>query len=252
MLPVSVVIICKNEADIIGRTIHSVQALTDDVVVVDSGSTDGTIAVIEAAGATLVRSEWEGFGPTKNKGIAAARHNWILSIDADEQPDQTLIDSLHQVNLSDTHAVYNLKFKTYLGRKLVRYGEWGTDAHIRFFNRSTIRWNEATVHEQLVLPPGTSRKTLNGFIHHYSMKDLADYTTKMTQYALLSGEHYYQSGKRAGWIKRYLSPAFSFYRNYLFKLGFLDGREGYLIARVTAYYTMLKYARLDELNRKTP
>ncbi len=250
MIPISVVIIAKNEADIIRRTIESVRALTDDIVVVDSGSTDGTTEMVVATGATLIRSAWKGFGPTKNKGIAAARYDWILSIDADEQPDGALINALHQVDLTDTMVVYNLKFKTYLGSKLIRYGEWGTDSHIRLFNRRFTRWNEAGVHEQLVIPENTMKKNLEGFIHHFSMKDVADYATKMTQYALLNGEHYYQNGKKAGWIKRYLSPLFSFHRNYIFKLGFLDGREGYLIARVTAYYTMLKYARLDELNRR--
>ncbi len=244
---ISVVLIAKNEAHIIGDTIRSVQSLTDDIIVVDSGSTDGTQDIVRRLHARLIETGWDGFGKNKNKGIDAAKYNWILSIDSDEMPDDVLLMSLQNLDLSDPTRVYNIRFKTFLGAKLIRYGEWGNDAHIRFFNRKRVSWNNAKVHEQLVLPLDVLIQSIDGYIMHYTMKDLADYATKMTRYALLNAERYYQQGKRAGWIKRRISPNFSFFQNYILKAGFLDGREGYLIARMTAYYTFLKYERLYEL-----
>lgn len=248
---ISVVLIAKNEAHIIGDTIRSVQSLTDDIIVVDSGSADGTQDLVRRLHARLIETGWDGFGMNKNKGIEAARHDWILSIDSDEMPDNVLLKSLETLDLSDANKAYNIRFKTFLGAKIIRYGEWGKDAHIRLFNRKKVRWNNAKVHEQLVLPQDVCIQTIDGYIMHYTMKDLADYATKMTKYALLNAERYYFQGKRAGWIKRRLSSKFAFFQNYIVKCGFLDGREGYLIARMTAYYTFLKYERLYELYHST-
>lgn len=249
MTAVSVVIITKNEAPVLEQTLQAVATFTNDIVIVDSGSTDGTTNIAERMGARVIRTEWLGFGATKNLGVDAARYNWILSIDADEQPDLHLLEAIKHLDLSSTKVVYRLMFKTYLGKKLILHGEWGKDAHVRLFNREFVRWNDAEVHEQLIIPTATITRTLPGFIHHFTVKDVADYMTKMTRYAVLSGDKYFKQGKKASWVKRYLAPEFSFMRNYIFKLGFLDGWEGYLIARVTAHYTLAKYARLHELNR---
>jgi len=249
MVPISVVIIARNEAHIIGNTIQSVKTLTDDIVVVDSGSTDGTQHICMANNASVIQTTWDGFGPNKNKGIIAAKYDWILSIDADESPDKELLKSLAEVDFLNANSVYNIYFKTFLGKKLIRFGEWGKDDHIRLFNRTKVKWNNATVHEELIIPNDVQVEKLKGFIHHYTMKDLADYATKMTHYALLNAQGQFEKGKKAGWIKRNLSHKFSFFQNYFLKLGFLDGKEGYWIAMMTAHYTFLKYARLYELNQ---
>jgi hypothetical protein len=104
------------------------------------------------------------------------------------------------------------------------------------------------VHEQLIIPHGFKVQTLQGCILHHTMKDIVEYATKTTEYALLGAERYYKESKKAGWVKRNVSPGFTFAYNYFFKLGFLDGKEGYLIAKMTAFYTYLKYARLHELH----
>ena len=248
MNQISVVIIAKNEAHIIADTIRSVQALTDDIIVVDSGSTDGTQQAARALKATVIDTVWLGYGRTKNKGIAAAKYDWILSIDADEMPDDKLVESLQKDDLNKASTVYNIRCKTFLGNRLIRHGEWGNDSHIRLFNRTKVTWNDAAVHEQLLLPSGALVRQINGYILHYTMKDLAEYANKMTRYALLNAQRYHQQNKKAGWLKRRLSPRFSFFQNYILKGGFLDGRAGYLIASMTAYYTFLKYERLYELN----
>lgn len=249
MIPISVVIICRNEAGILGQTLQSLAALTDDVVVYDSGSTDGTIEIAQRQGARVVHGEWRGYGLTKRAALAFARHEWILSLDADESLDPELRQSLLKADLSNTRVVYELKFLNHLGKKPVRFGEWGGDSHIRLFNRGVVNWNDAPVHENLEIPGDCKVRTLDGHVLHYTARDLKEYKKKLEAYAALNAKKYLQQGKKSSWLKIYLSPAFSFLRNYFFRLGFLDGAAGYHCARMTARYTYLKYARLQELNR---
>jgi len=246
---VSVVIICKNEAHIIGRTIAAALRFSDDVIVVDSGSTDGTQAIVTNAGARLIETGWEGYGKNKNKGVAVASHDWILSVDADEVADDTLIRELNQLVLPDPAVMYNIRFRVFLGSDMIRYGEWSNDAHIRLYNRTHTHWNEAAVHESLLMPAHTKVMSVKGYLHHYTSRNLEEFTVKMVGYASLNAAKYHQQGKKAGWTKLYLAAPFSFIKNYIFRLGFLDGKAGFIVARMNAFYTWLKYVRLDEMNR---
>lgn len=250
MAGISVVIVCKNESAVIARTLESLQGLTDDIILYDNGSTDDTAAVARRFPVQWHTGSWEGFGATKNKAIALARYDWILSLDADEAIDEKLKQALQAADLSRPNQVFDLNFKTFLGNKEVRHGEWGGDHHIRLFNRSLVRWNDAAVHERLQWPAGTVVKKMDGHVLHYSMADTRDYASKMLHYALLNADKYFRAGKKASWFKLRLSPGFSFVQNYLLRLGFLDGYEGYLCAKMTAYYTFMKYARLRELVRQ--
>jgi glycosyltransferase involved in cell wall biosynthesis len=246
----SVVIICRNEAHIIGRTIAAAQRVSDDVVVVDSGSTDGTQSIIINSGATLTETNWEGYGINKNKGVAAAKHNWILSIDADEVIDDLLAKHLQTLTLNDVATVYNIRFRAFLGDKMIRFGEWSNDQHIRLYNRTQVAWNEAAVHEGLIFRAGTKTITIKeGYIHHYTSKNIEDFAAKTVNYAMLNAQKYYLQGKKASWLQCRIAPAFSFIKNYLFRLGFLDGEAGFTVAKMNAWYTWLKYARLRELGR---
>lgn len=246
---ISVVIICNNEAHIIARTIAAAQQFTDDIVVVDSGSTDGTQQLVTATGARLLQTGWEGYGTNKNKGVAIARYDWILSIDADEIVDETLAQQLQTISLTDHTLVYKILFRVFLGDKMIRFGEWANDAHIRLYNRQYAQWSETQVHETLVFLPGTTIITLKGYIHHYTSRNLQDLAAKTVNYAMLNAIKYHRQGKKAGWLKCTMAAGFSFFKNYLLRLGFLDGEAGYTIAKMNAWYTWLKYARLRELNR---
>ncbi len=247
---VSVVIICRNEAHIIGKTIAAALRFSDDVVVVDSGSTDGTQTLVTNAGARLVETGWEGYGKNKNKGVAVAKHDWILSVDADEVADDALIHQLQEIAFTNADVMYNIRFRVFLGSDMIRYGEWSNDAHIRLYNRTYTHWNEAAVHENLLMPANTKVITLKGYLHHYTSGDIHEFALKMVNYASLNAAKYHGQGKKAGWAKRYLAAPFSFIKNYFFRFGFLDGKAGFTVAHMNAFYTWLKYARLDELNRK--
>lgn len=245
----SVVIICRNEEEEIGRCLESLQGLTDDIVVLDNGSTDNTKNIVLGWGARLVEEQWEGFGKTKNKATSLAKFNWILNLDADESIDEGLKNSLLRLALDKEEEVFEIKFKNFLGDKYLRFGEWGGDKHIRLFNRNKVSWDEAIVHERLVIPNGVTVRKLKGAILHYTVKNVPEFAEKMKRYALLNAEKYARQGKKSSKISVILAPAFSFLKYYIFQLGFLDGTEGFICAKMSSYYTFIKYARLLELNK---
>ena len=179
MQKISVVIICRNEEDVIGNTIASLNGLTDDVVIYDNGSTDNTIEIAGRAGARVLKGEWEGFGKTKAKANEAAVYDWILSLDADEILDSQLKEELLSISFEDASLVYKIRFRNFLGNKMLKHGEWGNDSHIRIFNRKQVRWNTEAVHETLMMPPNVKVQTIaRGFIFHRTMKDVYDYAEK--------------------------------------------------------------------------
>ena len=175
MQKISVVIICKDEEDEIGRTLQSLVGLTDDIVVLDNGSTDNTKNIVRDLGARLVEESWEGFGKTKNKATRFAKYDWILNLDADESIDEELKNSLLNLPLQNVDEVFKIKFKNFFGDTYLRFGEWGGDSHIRLFNRRKVNWNEAIVHEGLIFPPDIRIKKLKGFVLHYTVKNKAEF-----------------------------------------------------------------------------
>jgi glycosyltransferase involved in cell wall biosynthesis len=247
MVPVSVVIITKNAADIIKGCIEKARELTDDIIVIYNGSDEEPTGIAANEGCRFYNKTWDGYGANKNKGVEAARYNWILSIDADEIPDDELIRVIHNLNFSDTKVVYDISFRSYFGGKLIRFGSWGRDHHIRLFNREFVKWSETMVHETLTLSASIQKKKIGGHIHHYSVKDVQEFDSKGSYYAKLSAKKYFRTGKKANAIKLYISPIFGFLKNYIICLGFLDGRAGWDIAKITVKNTRRKYHFLSQM-----
>ena len=250
-MDLSVVIITKNEAHIIANTLQSLQAVTNDVVIVDSGSTDDTIAICRKYNATVIETGWTGYGINKNMGLGLAKNDWILSLDADEAVDRKLQQQLSQLVLNNDSEVFDIRFKNFFCNKWIRFGEWGFDWHIRLFNRRKVQWNDVAVHENLVFPDNVKITSLKGNILHYTVQNRQEYDAKTDHYARMNAKKYVEAGKRASFFKQYLSPVFAFIQHYIFRLGFLDGAEGFIIAKTTARYTFLKYRYLKEMVNKT-
>lgn len=246
MQALSVIIVCKNEAAVIGATLESLQGLTDDIIVYDNGSTDGTLDIVGQHSVTLHLGNWEGYGKTKQKTTALAKYDWVLSLDADERVDPDLMKALLNLQLTNEKTVYSLRRKNFLGTKAIQYGEWGNDRQKRLFNRKQVNWDDAEVHEGLDIPAGVTVEKLDGCILHQTMRDIANYAAKTVNYATLSAEKYFRLGKRSNWAKIRLAPGFTFFKYYFIKLGFLDGHYGYVCARMSAHYTFLKYVLLKE------
>ena len=248
MTKLSAVIITKNEAHIIANTLQSLAGITDNIVIVDNGSTDNTINICQQFNAHIICTDWKGYGETKNIGIDAAKYDWILGIDADEVIDEELKKAILQIDFSEEKNIFEMKFKNFFCNKWIRFGEWSGDKHIRLFNRKQVRWNNAAVHESLIFPVDTKKVSLKkGSILHYTTNSFDEHVEKTIRYAKQNAEKYFKQGKKANIVKLYLSPFFTFIKYYIFKLGFLDGWYGFLIAKNTAWYTYLKYKFLKEM-----
>jgi glycosyltransferase involved in cell wall biosynthesis len=242
----SVVIITKNEEENIEKCIKSAVLLTKDIVVVDSGSKDNTITIAKTAGANVISVVWKGFGATRNIGSLHAKNDWILAIDADEIISEELAKSILLVNENDEKIIYGFKRQNYLDKKKIRFGEWGKDKVIRLYSRKFAKWDEAPVHE-IIIGKNTQTAYINGYINHYPVKNDKENRIKTLKYAKLNAIKFYKKGKKATLVKRYLSPLFNFFKMYVLLLGFLDGKQGFTIAKYSTIYTWLKYKFLHHL-----
>jgi len=247
-LPLSAVIITVNQEKKIRATIEALKILTTDIVVVDSGSTDRTRAVAQSLGARVYERAWAGYSDQKNFGNSQAQHDWILSVDDDEVVSPALAQSIREVFTNTPQAdAYHLPFRTIFCGKMIRFGGWNPESHIRLFNKNLIQWNTDAVHEGLTIKPQYRVDKLTGFVLHYTVDTPQQFAKKTDRYSTLFAEKGTKIGKKASFVKIYLSPAFRFLREYIFKLGFLDGRYGFFIAQENARYTYLKYKKLKDL-----
>ena len=246
---ISVIIITKNEADNIVDCILSAQQISKDIIIADSGSTDNTQALALQNGARLLKITWQGYGHTRNEAAKIAANNWILALDADERITEKLAHIINNLTLNNTNAVFGCKRENFLAAKKIKYGEWGRDKIYRLYNRQYASWDLMLVHEN-VIGNSIQKILLNGSVLHYTMKDMAEYQAKSILYAKLSAQKYFKEGKKASLIKRFISPVFSFIQNYIFRFGFLDGKEGFTIAYISAVYNFNKYKFLNGLNHK--
>ncbi|HSZ71106.1 MAG TPA: glycosyltransferase family 2 protein, partial [Cytophagaceae bacterium] len=234
--PISAVIITKNEEAHIARCIQSLLSITDDIIIIDSGSTDNTSGVCKQFPVVFQVKTWEGFSAAKNYGNSLAKYNYILSIDGDEEVSPSMQQAITALMKKPMHAAYDLRFLTNFCGKWIRHGAWYPESHIRIFDKTSVKW-EGDIHEKLVIPAtATIGKLKKGYIHHYTISNLSEYIEKINHYTSLHAEDYFKRGKKSSFMKLYIAPGFSFFRDYFLKLGILDGYHGYTIAKQSANY----------------
>jgi glycosyltransferase involved in cell wall biosynthesis len=248
-MKISVVIITKNEETNIAHCIKSARQVSEDIIVVDSGSSDNTVQVASEAGARIIHVAWTSFGNSRNAGADAALNDWVLALDADERVSTELADSINNLNLDNTSFVFGFKRQSFLADKKIRFGDWGRDKVFRIYSRNMTSWNLFPVHESLLVNR-KRKKMIKGNLEHFVSKGIDRDREKLVRYAKLCARKYCLLGKRARLINIIASPAFSFVNGYIFRLGFLDGKEGFDIAKSVAYYTWLKYYYLQQLSKK--
>ena len=247
MLPISIIIITKNEERNIGDCITTARQISNDIVVVDSGSTDATISIAIEKGARVISVQWNTYGHSRNIGASEALYDWIISLDADERITPQLSETLKKIPLGETNVIYRFKRINFYGNKKISFGDLGFDKPYRLYNRRSTKWNMNLVHEELI-KANLKIKVLNASLLHYGIQNNLAYLEKMSHYARLSAYKYLLQERKAGFIKRFISPLFNSFKSYILQLGFLDGRKGFEIARTIAYYTWLKYYYLNQLN----
>lgn len=244
-------LIAQNEAGKIAGALASV-AFCDEIVVVDSGSTDATREIAEAAGArVLTHSPWPGFVAQRNYAVDAASHDWILALDADERVTPSLRDEIQALRSgSFARDAYRIpRVALYLDR-WIRATDWYPDRQIRLFDRRRSRWEGQLVHESVRVRGSVG--ALRSDMEHHPYADVSAHMRKIDSYTTLWARQAYDAGRRTGAFELVASPLFAFARNYVLKAGFRLGRVGITVSAMNSYYTYAKLAKLDELARRNP
>jgi len=244
----SAVVITHDEERDVGRCLESLRGVADEVVVVDSGSADRTEEICRAHGARFTRQEWLGYAEQKNLADGLARHDWILSLDADEALSEELRRSILALKARGAIRVGRFARLTNYCGHWVRHGGWYPDYKVRMFDRRRVRWAGGP-HERLEGFARDEVVTLRGDCLHYSYYTVAEHHRQADHFTTLSAEELFRRGRRAGFLRRHLSPAWKFVVGYVLRLGFLDGAAGFRIAAISAGATRMKYTKLARLAR---
>jgi len=245
----SVALICRDEQDNLPAWLESVRPFADEVVAVDSGSRDRTLEILQAAGARVTCHDWLGYAEQRNLAASLCRGDWILYLDADERPDAELARRLNQLKgqaEAGNTAAWELAFKVFFFGRFLRHGGFFPEWHLRLHRRGQGRWVQNQVHERLEVEGGTGRLK-GGFVEHYSYHTVGQYLERMQRYSQAAARQMFQQGRRISAPGVVAHAGWNFLNRYLLRLGFLDGYQGYLAARLESLYTLAKYARLREL-----
>jgi glycosyltransferase involved in cell wall biosynthesis len=248
VIPLSAVLVAQNEERDIGRALRSV-AFCDEIVLVDSGSTDRTRAIAEAAGVrVLVNAPWPGFVAQRDFAVRTARHDWVLALDADECVSEALRSEIEALRARGfDRAGYRIpRVAFYLGR-WIRATDWYPDWQVRLFDRTRASWQGDLVHESVQVRGSVGR--LRGEMEHHPYADIADHLRKIDSYTTLWARQAYAAGRRTNLLDISAGAIWAFFRNYVLKRGALLGGAGYIVSVLNTHYTFTKLAKLRELWR---
>jgi len=245
--PVTAVVISFNEKDRIAACLESL-GWADEIVVVDSGSSDGTREIARGYTARVFEIPWKGFGPQKRAAVDRASHDMIFSLDCDERATPELaVEISDLLRKSGIPPAFTVPRRTFLGDKEIRHSGWRPDRTVRLFDRRQARFSDSPVHERVLVSGDTGR--LEHPILHYSFGGISDILVKMDRYTDLSARQMFESGRRFRISDITVRPLLAFVKSYLLRLGVLDGVEGLEIAVAAAVHVFAKYAKLRELER---
>ena len=241
-MDLSVVIITKNEAGNIADALESVRWI-DDVIVVDSGSSDATVEIAKRFTDHVTTRAWEGYGPQKNYATGLAAHDWVLSLDADERVSKELATEIQGLLLSGPPMQgYRIPRTMYYLGRWIRSTDWYPDLQLRLYDRRVARWNARHVHESVTVDGRVGR--LHSEIHHYSYRDISHHLSTIDRYTTLAVKQMVSEQQRAGWLELMSRPPLTFLRNYVLKRGVRDGVQGLIVSLMNSYYVFLKFAKL--------
>ena len=249
-MKISAVIITFNEEENIRAACESV-TWADEIVVVDSGSTDATREIAAECDARVIVNKWPGFAGQKQFATSAARNDWIFSLDADERVSPELLRSIERLQSKDQSSLadgYRIARRTFYMDRWIRGGGWYPDHQLRLFNRNLGSWGDRLIHESFQMRPGTLVETLAGDLLHYTVRDAAHHEKMIKErYAPLGAQQMYREGRRTSGIRAAVAGPSAFMRSYILKGGFRDGPAGLTIARFAAQHATLKHKLLRQL-----
>ncbi len=245
----STVIITYNEEACIERCIRSVKEVADEIVVLDSFSTDRTQEICRSLGVRFEQYVFDGYIEQKNRAWEIAGGTHILSLDADEALSEELLSSIKaEKQKGFPVGAYSMNRMTAIGEKWIRHGSWYPDRKLRLARKTTAKWGGVNPHDKLILNNDIIVAHLNGDILHYSFASMQAFQHQGERFSGIAAKAMYENGKKSSFIKIFISPVVAFLKSYFFKRGFLDGKEGYLIAKEIARQTKMKYVKLRVLS----
>lgn len=249
MLKLSVVIITYNEEKNIERCLRSVRNVADEIVIVDSFSSDRTAEICKKYGTKIYERKWQGYSHTKNFGNQMAAYNQILSIDADEALSPELEASILEMKRNSLAGIFSFNRKTNYCGKWIGYCGWYPDVKIRLFDRNFARWEGEYVHEELSFQRSLPVRHLKGDLLHYSFESIADHLQRVNKYSDLAASELLERDIKGMAFKMIFSPAGKFLKSYFLKKGFLDGFYGFCICAISAFDVLIRYAKVIQLRR---
>ena len=248
MATISAALICKNEEANLPAWLEAVAPIADEIAAVDSGSSDRTRELLARAGAVLAERPFTGYADQRNHCASLCSSDWIIFLDADERPDKELQQALIAFKAAPPpgFTAYELSYKVFFFGRFLRHGGFFPERHLRMYKRGSAEWPRREVHERLQTSGPVGR--LAGYVEHHSYVSVGDYLRRMERYSAQAAQEMHARGKQAGGFGAWSHAAWAFANRYILRLGFLDGYEGYLAARLESLYTLIKYSRLREHN----
>jgi len=241
-VPVTATVITLNEARNIRECLASL-TWANEVIVVDSGSTDGTPELARAAGARVIEREWPGYAAQKDFAASQAANDWILSVDADERVTPELAAEIQRtLEQPSGHAGFRIPRITFHLGRWIRHTDWYPDYQLRLYDRRQASWAKRRVHESVTARGAVGK--LSHDLQHYAYRDIAHHYETMQNYTRLAAIQMHEEGRRGSFFEILFHPPFAFLRNYVLKAGFLDGTPGLIISAMNAHYVFLKFAKL--------
>jgi len=245
-LPLTVAVIALNAEQQIGKLLASV-GFADEVLLVDSGSTDGTARIAEAGGARIIHKDWLGFGRQKQFAVSSARNDWVLCLDVDERVTPRLARSIGEALAGGRFKAWRMPRRNRFLGAWLSHGEGYPDWTLRLFHRAHASWSNDEVHEAVLTTTEVGR--LEGDLLHDSAEDVASYMAKQNRYTTLHAQALYRQGVRAGYARLFVNPLVRFIKFYFLRLGFLDGGPGFAHVVIGCNNTFHKYLKLIELQK---
>lgn len=245
MKPSSVAIITLNEEKNISRCLDSIKDVADEIVILDSFSTDRTENIAARYGVKFIQQKFAGYIQQKNLALQQTTHDNVLLLDADEALSEELKNAvLKEKENNFPFDAYRMNRCTSYCGKFIRHGLWYPDRKVRLIKKNIGQWGGVNPHDRIILQPGTEVKNFAGDILHYSYNSIDEHVTQNNKFSSISAEALFQQGKKTNWFKIIFNPAWAFINGYFFRLGFLDGFNGFVIAKNISHLTFLKHSKL--------
>jgi len=241
-MKLSVALITYNEEKILGKTLEAVKSIADEIILVDSHSTDKTIAIAESYGAKVYSEDWKGFGAQKNSAIDKCQNEWVLLLDADEVVSEELKIKIKEIIKENRDIVYEINRCSVCFGKEIKYGGWSNDYVPRLFKKGAGYLDNAIIHESFVT--SKERIKIKEKLYHYTYLSVEDYFSKFNRYTSAGALRRKEKNKRASIASIIFNPLFKFIKMYIINLGFLDGFHGFILANFAFFYNFVIQVKL--------